>query len=361
MPSHRQGPLRIAQVAPLYESVPPRLYGGTERVIASLTDQLVAAGHDITLFASGDSTTSARLVPACRAALRLSHCADPIAPHLAMVEQVARRAAEFDLVHFHIDYLHFPVTQREGYPNLTTVHGRLDMPDVLPMFMRFRELPMVSISEAQRAPLPELAWQATVPHGFPPELYRFEPHPGEYLAFVGRIAPEKRLDRAIEVGRRSGHRVRVAAKIDRVDRGYYTRQIAPLLGQPHVEFLGELAEHDKLALLAGALALVVTGDAPEPFGLGMVEALACGTPVIAFDAGAVREIIDDGVTGFICHDLDQAVAAVGRVRELSRASCRQAFEQRFTAERMARDYAALYRQLMRSVEYRGNGAVSRAG
>ena len=361
MATNGHGRLRIAQVAPLHESVPPELYGGTERIVSYLTEELVAAGHDVTLFASGDSRTSARLVAGCSRALRLANCADTLAPHLAMVEQVARRARDFDVVHFHIDYLHFPVSSRECYRHVTTLHGRLDLPDIAPVFTRFAELAVVSISDAQRMPLPDLAWQATVYHGFPEDLYRFEPRPGDYLAFLGRVSPEKGLDRAIEIARRTGYRLRVAAKIDRVDRDYYTRHIAAQLRQPHVEFLGEIGERDKQELLGGARALVFPINWPEPFGMVMVEAMACGTPVIAYRGGAVPEVLDHGVTGLICDSIDQAVAAVGRIHELSRAACREVFEQRFTAGRMASHYTAIYRQIMQYRELRGVRATGPHG
>jgi glycosyltransferase involved in cell wall biosynthesis len=352
------GRLRIAQVAPLHESVPPRLYGGTERIVSYLTEELVAAGHDVTLFASGDSQTSARLSAGCARALRLANCADPLAPHFAMVEHVARRARDFDVVHFHIDYLHFPVSSRERYRHVTTLHGRLDLPDIVPVFARFADMPVVSISDAQRVPLPDLAWQATVHHGFPAELYRFEPRQGDYLAFLGRVSPEKGLDQAIEIARRTGHRLRVAAKIDRADRDYYTRHLAALLRQPHVEFLGEIGERDKQELLGGALALVFPIRWPEPFGMVMVEAMACGTPVIALRGGSVPEVLDHGVTGLVCDGIDQAVAAVDRIHQLSRAACRRMFEHRFTAARMASDYTAIYRRILqrgRSRELRATG------
>jgi len=346
MPPHGHRALRIAQVAPLYESVPPPLYGGTERIVSYLTESLVDAGHDVTLFASGDSSTAARLVACCGRALRLAGCSEVIAWHLAMIEQVARRAQEFDLLHFHIEYLHFSVSQRETYRHLTTLHGRLDLPDFVPLFRWFPDIPVISISDTQRLSLPDLAWQGTVHHGLPEELYHLEPRGGDYLAFLGRVSPEKGLGRAIEIAGRTGHRLRVAAKIDRADRDYFTGTIAPLMRQPHVEYLGEIDERAKQELLGGALALVFPIDWPEPFGMVMVEAMACGTPVIASRAGAVPEVIDHGVTGFICDDLDQAVAAVSRVHKLSRATCRRVFEQRFTAARMTQDYVSIYRRLL---------------
>lgn len=338
--------LRIAQVAPLHESVPPKLYGGTERVVAYLTEELVSAGHDVTLFASGDSCTSAHLVPICDRALRLANCGDAMAWNFALIDEAARRASEFDLIHFHIDYLHFPVSRHGRYPHVTTLHGRLDLPDTVAVFNRFPDMPVVSISDAQRTPVPNLAWQGTVYHGFPEELYRLEPNPGDYLAFLGRISPEKRLDRAIEIAGRAGYRLRVAAKIDRADADYYAQVIEPLMHQPHVEFLGEIGEDDKQELLGGARALVFPIDWPEPFGMVMAESLACGTPVIAMRCGSVPEVLDHGVTGFVCDDVEQAVEAVGKIESLSRESCRAVFEQRFTASRMASDYVAIYRRLM---------------
>ncbi|HEX2687601.1 MAG TPA: glycosyltransferase family 4 protein [Kofleriaceae bacterium] len=339
-------------MAPLYESVPPRCYGGTERIVSYLTEEFVGAGHDVTLFASGDSRTRARLVPGCPRALRLTGYASALALHLAMVEQVAQRARAFDLIHFHVDYLHFPVSLRENYCHVTTLHGRLDLRELVPVFSRFADMPVISISDAQREPLPALAWQGTVYHGFPRDLYHLEPTPGDYLAFLGRISPEKRLDRAIEIAGRAGYRLRVAAKIDPTEQDYYTEHIAPLMQQPHVEYLGEIGEHEKQELLGGALALLFPIDWPEPFGMVMVESMACGTPVIAYRGGSVGEVIDDGVTGFICDELDQAVAAVARVHELSRATCRRRFEQRFTAARMAGDYLSIYRRLLEHREHR---------
>jgi glycosyltransferase involved in cell wall biosynthesis len=346
MASNGHGRLRIAQVAPLHESVPPKLYGGTERIVSYLTEELVGDGHDVTLFASGDSQTSARLLAGCPRALRLANCTDTLALHIAMIEQVARRAADFDVIHFHLDYLHFPVSVREHYAHLTTLHGRLDIPDILPVFAQFADAPVVSISDAQREPLPDAAWQATVYHGLPADQYRLAPERGDYLAFLGRISPEKRVDRAIEIARRTGMRLKVAAKIDRVDRDYFARDIAPLMRQRHVEFLGEIGERDKQELLGGAHALVFPIDWPEPFGMVMTEAMACGTPVIAYRGGSVPEVIDEGATGFVCDSLLQAVAAVDRVHEISRAECRRVFERRFTASRMASDYVAIYRRLI---------------
>jgi glycosyltransferase involved in cell wall biosynthesis len=339
-------PLRIAQVAPLYERVPPELYGGTERIVSYLTEALVAQGHRVTLFASGDSVTEAELVPATPRALRLSRCIDPLAHHFPMIEEVYRRAGDFDVIHFHVDYLHYAISRRERSTHITTLHGRLDLPDLVPLYRTYEEIPVVSISDAQRAPLPWLNWQGTVYHGLPRDLYQLERTPGDYLAFLGRISPEKRVDRAIEIASRAGMRLRIAAKIDAVDRAYFDRDIAHLMRQPHVEFLGEIGEDDKQAFLGGARALVFPIDWPEPFGMVVTEALACGTPVIAYPLGSVPELLDDGVTGFVCHDVGGAARAVGRLDELSREACRAAFETRFTVDRMARDYVDIYRRLI---------------
>jgi glycosyltransferase involved in cell wall biosynthesis len=337
--------LRIAQVAPLHESVPPKLYGGTERVVAYLTDALVALGHDVTLFASGDSGTCGKLVATTQRALRLAGVADSLPQHLVMFEEVYRRATDFDVIHFHVDYLHFPATQREHVTNVTTLHGRLDLPDMWPIYRRFDAMPLVSISDAQREPMPWAAWQGTVHHGLP-DMLRMQDGRSDYLAFLGRICPEKGVDRAIEIARRAGLPIRIAAKIDPMDREYHAREIAPLLAQTHVEFVGEIGEAAKQTFLGDARALLFPIDWPEPFGMVLIEALACGTPIIAFGRGSVPEIVEHGVTGLICDTLEEAVLAVDRVRELSREACRRSYERRFTAERMACDYVAIYRRLL---------------
>jgi glycosyltransferase involved in cell wall biosynthesis len=334
--------VRIAQVAPLYEAVPPRLYGGTERVVSYLTEELVRQGHDVTLFASGDSVTSARLVPVCRQALRLDRTStDPLAPHLVMLEMVARESPRFDVVHFHIDYLHFPLSRRLGVAHLTTLHGRLNIPELGPLYDEYAEMPVVSISDFQRRPLPHANWQTTVYHGLPPAPAR-DNGGGDYLAFLGRISPEKRVDRAVEIARRSGMRLRVAAKIDRVDAEYFRTQIEPLFKDPLVEFVGEIGEDEKHEFLGNARALVFPIDWPEPFGLVMIEAMRAGTPVIAWRCGSVPEVIDEGVTGFVVDDLDAAVRAVERIGELDRGKIREVFGTRFSAARMAADYVSVY-------------------
>jgi glycosyltransferase involved in cell wall biosynthesis len=339
--------MRIAQVAPLYESVPPRCYGGTERVVSYLTEELVRQGHEVTLFASGDSVSAAHLAPSCAGALRLApECRDPLAPHMLMVEQVFQQSNRFDVIHWHIDYLHFQVSRRQSTPHVTTLHGRLDLPDLVPLYQEFSDMPVVSISDAQRAPLPWLNWQGTVYHGLPEELYTFQPEPGRYLAFLGRIAPEKRVDRAIAIAQRLGMELKIAAKVDPVDREYFEAVIAPLLRAPRVEYIGEIGEGEKDDFLGHAAALLFPIDWPEPFGLVMAEAMACGTPVIAYRRGSVPEILEEGVTGFVVDDLDGAVRAAEHLPLVSRWRCRQQFEARFSAARMARDYLALYRRLV---------------
>jgi glycosyltransferase involved in cell wall biosynthesis len=342
--------LIIAQVAPLYESVPPHLYGGTERVVSWLTEELVRLGHDVTLFASGDSVTRAKLVAPCPRALRLdASCVDQLAVHLVMLEQVFRDPGQFDVIHFHCDYLHFPFSRRQRCTHVTTLHGRLDIPELQPLYREYRRVPVISISDAQRQPLPRLNWQGTVHHGMPRDLHPFSEGPGEYLAFLGRVSPEKGLDRAIAVAQRVGMPLKIAAKVDRTDRDYFEERIKPLLRKaaPLAEFVGEVGGPAKDEFLGRAAALLFPIDWPEPFGLVMIEAMACGTPVIAFRRGSVPEVMEDAVTGFVVDSVEEAVAAVGRLGELSRRRCREAFEQRYDVGRMARDYVAIYRRLAR--------------
>ena len=341
--------MHIAQVAPLCESVPPKLYGGTERVVAYLTDELVRQGHSVTLFASGDSRTSATLVPACPCALRLgSNCRDMLAPHLLMVEQVAKRADEFDVIHFHVAQLHFPVVRRLHVPHVTTLHGRLDLPELAPLYREFSDVPVVSISDAQRAPLAHANWIGTVHHGLPPDGFRYHPGPGSYFAFLGRMSPEKGVHRAVAIAQACGWPLRIAAKVDPADEEYFKRAVEPLLRGPGVEFIGEIGEADKDDFLGRASALLFPIDWPEPFGLVMIEALACGTPVIAFRGGSVSEVLEDGITGFIVDDLRQAIEAARRVAHLDRAQCREAFKRRFSTARMTAAYVQLYHSVMQS-------------
>jgi glycosyltransferase involved in cell wall biosynthesis len=341
--------MRIAQVAPLYESVPPKLYGGTERVVSYLTEELVRMGHDVTLFASGDSETNARLVPACdRALWRDPNCRETLPHHVRLMELVFREARNFDIVHFHCDYIHFPLLRRHPTPGVTTLHGRVNRHDLQPLFDEHWDTPLVSISDSQRRPLPEANWQATVYHGLPRDLHTFQQREGDYLLFVGRISPEKRLDRAIEIARQTGRRLKVAAKIYDEDRGYYQSSIEPLLreSKSFVEFVGEVGGDDKDKLMGNAHALLFPIDWPEPFGLVMIESLACGTPVIAWNNGSVPEVIANGETGFVVDSIDEAVSAVSEVRHLSRHACRRAFEERFDASRMARNYIDVYSRLV---------------
>jgi len=339
-------PVRIAQVAPLYESVPPSLYGGTERVVSNLVEELVRQGHDVTLFASGDSHTTARLIPCCPSALRSNTCChDSLALHIVMLDEVFRRAPDFDLIHFHIDYLHFPISSRLHVPNLTTLHGRLDLPELPIVYRQFPDLPLVSISDAQRKPIPNANWMATVYHGLPENMFSLREKPGGYLAFLGRISPEKGVDRAIDVAKRVGLPLRIAAKVDKVDREYFESSIKPLLDHPLIEFIGEISDREKQDFLGNAAALLFLIDWPEPFGLVMIEAMACGTPVIALRRGSVPEVLTDGVSGFVVDSVEEAARALERLPSLSRAACRQAFEKRFTVSRMAHDYVNLYAEL----------------
>ncbi len=339
--------MRIAQVAPLIESVPPASYGGTERVVAYLTDELVRLGHDVTLFASGDSRTSATLVPVSPRSLRLdAACIDHIAWHVLLVERVAAAASQFDLLHFHIAHIHLPVIRRLSTRSVMTLHGRLDLPDLPPLFTEFSDVPLISISDAQRAPLPHVNWMGTIRHGLPPDQLAPRYEPGGYLAFLGRISPEKRVDRAIAIATALGEPLKIAAKVDRADAAYFAREIEPLMKNPLVDFVGEIGEAGKNEFLGNARALLFPIDWPEPFGLVMIEALACGTPVVAFRGGSVEEIIEDGVTGFIVDTVDGAIEATRRVKTLDRRACRRAFERRFTARRMAEDHVALYGRIL---------------
>ena len=339
--------MKIAQVAPLYESVPPAAYGGTERVVSYLTEALVQMGHEVTLFASGDSVTSATLAAVVPRGLRLDpDKRDALVWHTIMLDMVLEQARSFDVIHFHTDVLHLPLVGRCPTPCLSTAHGRLDLPDLEPLFRRFPEQPMVSISDSQRTPLPWLNWKATVHHGLPPGLYSFHPRPQDYFAFVGRISPEKRVDRAIEIARACGTPLRVAAKVDPADREYFASKIEPLLHDPLVTYLGEVGDAGKDELIGHARALLMPIDWPEPFGLVMIEALACGTPVVAWRHGAVPEIVDDGVTGFVVDSMQQAVEAARGIGTISRQRCRETFEQRFCARVMARAYLGVYRELV---------------
>lgn len=339
--------MRIAQVAPLVEAVPPKLYGGTERIVAYLADELVAMGHEVSLFASGDSTTTATLEAGWPRALRLDpETRDYIAPLIVMLERLALRASDFDVIHLHCDYLAYPILSRTGVPFVATLHGRLDLPELKPLYTVFSRLPVVSISNSQREPLPEAGYIATVYHGLPEQLLPPGAGGGGYLAFIGRISPEKAPDSAVRIAAQAGMRLKIAAKIDHVDRDYFKTEIEPLLAQPHVEFIGEIAEHEKAEFLGEAAGLLFPIAWREPFGLAMIEAMACGTPVIALRNGSVPEVIDEGITGFIVDDEATAASAAGRLHLLDRTLVRTVFEQRFTARRMAKDYTRIYRDLI---------------
>ena len=342
--------MKIAQIAPLIESVPPRLYGGTERIVSYLTEELVALGHDVTLFASGDSITAANLVPCVPKALRLDGSVrDTIPYYMLMLDRVRQRAGDFDVLHFHIDQFQFPLFRTIAGRTVTTLHGRQDLPDLLPLYVGFDEMPLVSISNDQRRPVPNANFAATVYHGLPAGLHRpIAGLRGDYVAFLGRISPEKRPDRAISIARSLGIPLKIAAKVDRADEAYFRTQIEPLLDGPGVEFIGEIDEHQKTQFLGAALALLFPVDWPEPFGLSMIEAMACGTPVLAFRCGSVPEIVDEGVTGAIVDTVEEAIAALPHVIALDRKTVRQRFEQRFSATRMAKDYVRVYRSLLAS-------------
>ena len=341
--------MKIAQIAPLVESVPPTLYGGTERVVSWLTEELVAQGHEVTLFASGDSRTKARLEPIVPRALRLDGIHNSTTYNIIMLDRVAARMNEFDMLHFHIDFFHYPLFRRLAHKTLTTLHGRQDLPELPDLYRAFPHMPLVSISDHQRLPVPPVNWMGTVYHGLPDGLLNEGRGEGGYLAFLGRICPDKGPLEAIEIARRAGMRLKMAAKVDPADQEYFDEQVKPVLdASPHVEFIGEINDGQKQAFLGQASALLFPISWPEPFGLVMIESMACGTPVIAFNCGSVPEIMDDGLTGFVVENVDQAVVAVGKLDKLFRPSIRSRFEERFSAGAMARDYVKIYQRLVAS-------------
>ena len=353
--------MQIAQIAPLTEAIPPKLYGGTERVISWLTDELVALGHEVVLFASGDSQTSAQLEACWPKALRLDGSVrDPNALHMAMLERVCQRAYDFDLLHFHLDYYPFSLFSRQSTPFVTTLHGRLDLPEHQVAFATFSSIPVISISDAQRRPVPKAGWIRTIHHGLPERLLTPQPVRPAYFAFLGRISPEKAVDRAIWIAKRCGVPLKIAAKVDAADRDYFESEIRKLLTPPDVEYIGEISDGEKSSFLSGALALLAPIAWPEPFGLVLIEAMACGTPVIAFHSGSVPEILEDGVTGFVVEDEKEAVAATHRLSRLSRGAIRRRFEERFTARRMALEYLVVYRSLIEFQALRSRVMVARA-
>jgi glycosyltransferase involved in cell wall biosynthesis len=353
--------MHIAQIAPLTEAVPPKLYGGTERVISWLTDELVALGHEVVLFASGDSQTSAQLEACWPKALRLDGSVrDPNALHVAMLERICQRAHDFDLLHFHLDYYPFSLFSRQPIPFVTTLHGRLDLPEHQMVFATFSSIPVISISDAQRRPVPNAGWIRTIHHGLPERLLTPQALRPTYFAFLGRISPEKAVDRAIWIAKRCGIPLKIAAKVDAVDRDYFESEIRKLLAAPDVEYVGEISDREKSSFLSGAIALLAPIAWPEPFGLILIEAMACGTPVIAFNRGAVPEIVEHGVTGFVVEDENEAVVVSHRLPRLSRGAIRRRFEERFTAKRMAREYVVVYRSLIEFEALRSRGAATRA-
>jgi glycosyltransferase involved in cell wall biosynthesis len=356
-----RGPMRIAQISPLWESVPPVRYGGTERVVHYITEELVRRGHEVTLFASGDSITKAELSPTVPAALRLAgHRGDPTVPEIIQLDRVMERVTDFDLLHFHTGHFHYPLAGVSSVPMLTTMHGPLTGPDQVALLNRFEGVPLVSISDHQRTPVPHANWLGTVYHGLPTDLYRFSADPSDYLAFVGRVSPEKRLDRAIAIARAVGLPLKVAAKIDRVDEAYYRETIAPLLdGNDLVEFIGEVDDAGKQELYGNALALLFPIDWPEPFGLVMIEANACGTPVIAWRNGSTPEVIREDVNGVLVASIEEAVAAVHRIDRLDRSLVRADFERRFSVTRQVEDYEHLYRHLIQAAGIGGGGDLHR--
>ncbi len=350
--------MKIAQVAPLYESVPPKFYGGTERIVHYLTEELVKKGHEVTLFASGDSVTNAKLIANVNDSLRLCQaCVDPLAHHIVQMQEVIERANEFDIIHFHTDYLHFPFSQKLNTPCVTTLHGRLDIPDLQSVYNKFSSQKVISISDSQRAPLPQADWIGTVYHGLPVNLHYAGNGEGDYLAFLGRISPEKGIDRAIEIAIASNSKLKIAAKVDKVDEYYFEHQIKTMLDHPLIEFVGEINETQKTDFLGKAKALLFPIDWAEPFGLVMIESMACGTPVIAFGNGSVPEVIDEAESGFIVHSIEEALKSVLKVPLISREKVRSTFEKRFTASIMAKSYLDLYSLIIQNNTYERNGRL----
>lgn len=343
----RARPLKIAQIAPLYESLPPKLYGGTERVVHYLTEELVEQGHEVTLFASGDSQTKAKLIAPVDEGLRLkTNCVDPLAYHIIEMQEVITRSSEFDILHFHTDYLHFPFSNSLKTPSLTTLHGRLDIEELQKIYNAFPKQNLVSISDHQRLPIPQGNFINTVYHGLPESTHHQGSGGGEYLAFLGRISPEKGIERAVKIALATNTKLKIAAKIDKADVNYYESSVKALFNHPLIEFIGEINEKQKTDFLGNAKALLFPINWPEPFGLVMIEAMACGTPIIAFENGSVPEIIENGLTGFIVNSLTDAIYAVTQIKYLSRTQIRKVFERRFTAARMAKDYVNVYYSLL---------------
>lgn len=354
--------MKIAQVAPLWESVPPQCYGGTERIVSYLTEELVRLGHDVTLFATADSVTAAKLDAIYPQALRLAAnlCCKEAPLFLELERAFGSKSDQFDIIHSHVDLMGFPFARRCRTPVLTTLHGRLDLPELLPIFQEFPEMPVVSISNAQRRPLGWINWQGTVYHGLPANLYQFHPQPGKYLAFLGRMSPEKRPDHAIALAKEVGIPLRMAAKVDPVDKLYFEQHIEPLLEHPLIEYVGEITDAEKNDFIGDALALVCPYDWPEPFGIVLIEALACGTPVLAYRRGSIPEVLEDGRTGIICDNLQHMIESLEQVAKIDRAHCRESFDRRFTVERMVQDYLKLYEQQVEGRSLLSNGVLPAA-
>ncbi len=349
--------MKIAQVPPLYESVPPKMYGGTERVVSYLTEELVRQGHDVTLFGTKDSVTQANLYDVCNKALRLNTAnEDALIYHILQMQAVMENASDFDIIHFHNDYLHYPFSTMSGYNHLTTLHGRLDLPELQMIYRKYTDIPLISISNNQRQPIPYAKWAGTIYHGLPVQLYKKGEGEGGYLAFLGRISPEKGPERAIEIAKRAGIKLKIAAKVDKADAEYYEKEIKPLLDHPLIEFIGEINEQQKESFLGDALALLFPIMWPEPFGMVMIEAMANGTPVIAFNYGSVPEVLENNITGYIVNDIDEAVTAVKKLHQLDRNICRKIFETRFSVSAMARNYVNAYERVID-----GTGLVYEAG
>jgi glycosyltransferase involved in cell wall biosynthesis len=340
--------MKIAQVPPLIESVPPKGYGGTERIVSFITEELMKRGHEVTLFASADSETKARLVPIAPEGLRMvSQKVDTLAYHFIQVDEVMRQSQEFDIIHFHNDYLHFPISRMYNYSHVTTLHGRLDNPGLSQLYNRYNDIPLISISNNQRQPIPDANWISTVYHGLPGNMYTAQENKDSYLAFLGRISIEKRPDRAIEIAKRTGMKLKIAAKIDNADKEYY-ESIRHLFDDSLIEFIGEIGEDEKQEFLGNATALLFPIDWPEPFGLVVIESMACGTPVIAFRAGSIPEIIDEGITGFVVSSIDEAVDAVNKIQQINRSGCRKKFEERFEVSIMVDNYEKVYTRIIES-------------
>jgi glycosyltransferase involved in cell wall biosynthesis len=341
--------MKIAQISPLHESVPPKMYGGTERIVSYLTEELVERGHQVTLFASADSITKAELIsPGCKALRLIKNCVDPLSYHFLMLEMIQKEMQRFDIIHYHLDYIHYSYSRKNKTPHVTTLHGRLDIPELIPLFNEFKEMPVISISNSQKQPFSEINWKATIHHGLPENKYTFNSKPEDYFAFIGRFAPEKRPEIAIELCQKTNTKLKLAAKVDRADEEYYKAIVEPLLKQPNVNYIGEINDGEKNNFLGNAIALIFPINWPEPFGLVMIEAMACGTPVIAWNHGSVSEVIEHGVNGFIVNTMDEAIEAIKNIHKIDRKKVRENFEKRFTVKKMTDEYLNAYKEIISS-------------